>query len=319
MILSAQHEQFPLARPFTISRGTRTHQDVVTVTIEHNDLSATAECTPYSRYGESVESVVKQVESLNQKLPKTQLTRANLPQYLPAGAARNAVDCALWRLEYQTAFPLQVFAIKPKIITAMTVSLDTPKAMAKQTKALCELGAKLVKVKLNHELVIERVQAVRESAPDVDIILDANEAWGELDLDKLFKQLTQFDIRMIEQPVPKGMDNKLLGINHPIALCADESCHTSDDLDNLIGCYEMINIKLDKTGGLTEALALEAKARAQGFKIMVGCMVGSSLAMEAALPVATHAEIVDLDGPVLLKQDRANGLHYQAGMMHLNL
>lgn len=319
MILSAQHEQFPLARPFTISRGTRTHQDVVTVAIKHNDQSATAECTPYPRYGESVESVVKQIESLNHQLPEIQLTRTNLPQYLPAGAARNAVDCALWRLEYQAAFPLQVFAIKPEIVTAMTVSLDTPQAMAKQAMELCKLGTKLVKIKLNHELIIERVKAVRKSAPDVDIILDANEAWGELDLDKLFKQLTHFNIRMIEQPVPKGGDNKLLGINHPIALCADESCHTSNDLDNLIGCYEMINIKLDKTGGLTEALALETKARALGFKIMVGCMVGSSLAMEAALPVATHAEIVDLDGPVLLKQDRANGLLYKAGMIHLPL
>lgn len=324
MNIHTQHEQFPLARPFTISRGTRTHQDVVTVTIEHNGLLATAECTPYPRYEESIESVIEQIELLNHKLSDIQLTRANLPNYLTAGAARNAVDCALWRLEHQAAFPYQVFTIKPEIVTAMTISLDTPEAMAKQAKELCEVhGAKLLKVKLNHELIIERVKAVRENAPYVDIILDANEAWGELEpdtsLEAIFKQLIPYDITMIEQPVPKGMDSKLLGIMHPIDLCADESCHTSADLDGLVGCYEMINIKLDKTGGLTEALVLEAKARALGFKIMVGCMVGTSMAMEAALPIATHADIVDLDGPVLLKQDRANGLLYQAGMLHLNL
>ncbi|MCG7587109.1 N-acetyl-D-Glu racemase DgcA [Photobacterium sp. OFAV2-7] len=323
MIIKTQHEQFPLARPFTISRGTRTYQDVVTVTIQQNGLSATAECTPYPRYGESIESVIKQIELLNHNLSGTQLTRANLPDYLTPGAARNAVDCALWRLEHQAAFPYQAFTIKPEIITAMTTSLDTPEAMGKQAKELCdEKGAKLLKVKLNHELIIERVKAVRENAPKADIILDANEAWGELtpdtDLSTLFEQLASFNITMIEQPVPKGMDNMLLGINHPIDLCADESCHTSEDLDKLVGCYEMINIKLDKTGGLTEALALEAKARSMGFKIMVGCMVGSSMAMEAALPIATHADIVDLDGPVLLKHDRANGLRYQAGMLHLN-
>lgn len=318
MIISAQHERFPLARPFTISRGTRTHQDVVTVTIEQNGISANAECTPYPRYGESVESVIEQIEALNQQLSEQVLSRANLHQYLPAGAARNAVDCALWRLEYQNMFPFQTFDIKSEIITAMTVSIDTPDAMAKQATELCALGAKLLKVKLNHELIIDRVQAVRESAPNVDIILDANEAWGELDLEALFEQLAQFRISMIEQPVPKGEDSKLLGINHPITLCADESCHTRDDLNRLVGCYEMINIKLDKTGGLTEALALEANARNLGFKIMVGCMVGSSLAMEAALPIATHAEIVDLDGPVLLKQDRENGLLYQDGLMHLS-
>ncbi|OLQ70102.1 dipeptide epimerase [Photobacterium proteolyticum] len=324
MNIHTQHEQFPLARPFTISRGTRTHQDVVTVCIEHNGLSATAECTPYPRYGESIESVIEQIELLNHKLSDIQLTRANLPEYLTAGAARNAVDCALWRLEHQAAFPYHVFTIKPEIITAMTISLDTPEAMGKQAKELCKVhGAKLLKVKLDHERIIERVKSVRENAPDVDIILDANEAWGgfgqDVDLSTLFEQLTPFNITMIEQPVPKGMDNKLLGIKHPIDLCADESCHTSEDLDGLVGCYEMINIKLDKTGGLTEALVLEAKARALGFKIMVGCMVGTSMAMEAALPIATHANIVDLDGPVLLKQDRANGLLYQAGMLHLNL
>ncbi|MCW8327940.1 L-Ala-D/L-Glu epimerase [Photobacterium sp. SDRW27] len=318
MILLAKHEQFPLARPFTISRGTRTHQDVVTVAIEHHGISAQSECTPYPRYGESIESVIKQIDSLNQLPPDARLTRDTLPQYLPAGAARNAVDCALWRLEHQDNFPFQIFDIKPEIITAMTVSLDSPEAMAEQSKILCQQGARLLKVKLNHEQVIERVRAIRKSVPEVEIILDANEAWGGLNLEPLFSQLSEFNISMIEQPVPKGEDHKLKGIPHPIKLCADESCHTCADLNDLLGCYEMINIKLDKTGGLTEALTLEQAARKSGFKVMVGCMVGSSLAMEAALPIATHAEIVDLDGPVLLEKDRENGIHYRDGMMHFS-
>ncbi|MGF1793504.1 L-Ala-D/L-Glu epimerase [Photobacterium profundum] len=335
MKITAIHEQFPLARSFTISRGSRTHVDVVKVTIEHNGIIAEGECTPYARYGETVESVIEQIKHVanhaehHSSLHDSDLSSSDLysvelhkslPQLLSAGAARNAIDCALWRLEQQQKgidFPTQSFDIQSNIITAMTVSIDTPEIMAEQAREYCELGAKLLKVKLDSEQIIERVKAIRTAiqviAPDTKIILDANEAWGELDLNAIFSQLAELNIAMIEQPVAKGEDNKLLGIPHPVPVCADESCHTSQDLALLLGCYEMVNIKLDKTGGLTEALALESKAIEMGFTVMMGCMLGTSLAMEAALPIAARAEIVDLDGPVLLAHDRENGLRYQSG------
>ncbi|MEH6530405.1 MAG: N-acetyl-D-Glu racemase DgcA [Photobacterium frigidiphilum] len=320
MKITAIHEQFPLARSFTISRGSRTHVDVVKVTIEHKGIIAEGECTPYARYGETVESVIEQIKYVASHAEDQSNLHQSLPQLLSAGAARNAIDCALWRLEQRQKgieFPKQSFDIKSNIITAMTVSIDTPEVMAEQAKEYCELGAKLLKVKLDSEQILERVKTIREAiqgiAPDTKIILDANEAWGELDLKVIFSQLAELNIAMIEQPVAKGEDNKLLGIPHPVPLCADESCHTSQDLALLLGCYEMVNIKLDKTGGLTEALTLESKAIEMGFTIMMGCMLGTSLAMEAALPIAARAEIVDLDGPVLLIHDRKNGLRYQSG------
>ncbi|MGF1702492.1 L-Ala-D/L-Glu epimerase [Photobacterium makurazakiensis] len=316
MKITTQHERFSMAQPFTISRGTRTHQDVVTVEISHQGITAVAECTPYPHYGETVDSVISQVQSASMSCDNNALTRDKLQSLLPPGAARNVIDCALWRLENPSTFPTPRFDIKHRIVTAMTVSLSDADSMAQQAKERCQQGAKLLKVKLDDKAIIERVTAIRKAAPDVDIILDANEAWGELELPTLFEQLVALNISMIEQPVPKGEDHKLLGIHHPIPLCADESCHTRADLDALVGHYEMINIKLDKTGGLTEALALEAQARELGFKIMVGCMVGSSLAMEMALPIATRAEIVDLDGPVLLKHDRNNGLKYNDGYLY---
>ncbi|PSW10761.1 L-Ala-D/L-Glu epimerase [Photobacterium sanctipauli] len=322
MKITASAERFPLAQPFTISRGTRTHQDVVVVEITHQGNRVQGECTPYPHYGESVESVINQIEAVAGSMCSDKIAvniataRETLQASLPAGAARNAIDSALWRLEHQEAFPSPQFDIKPSIITAMTVSLGDTASMAAQARELCLRGAKLLKVKLDDNAIVEKVSAIREVAAGVDIILDANEAWGELNLAGLFKALSPLNIKMIEQPVPKGQDHKLQGILHPIPLCADESCHTSKDLDALVGQYEMVNIKLDKTGGLTEALKLEAKARELGFDIMVGCMVGSSLAMETALPIASRAEIVDLDGPVLLKYDRDNGLKFDNGYLY---
>lgn len=320
MKFSARHERFELARPFVIARGSRTHQDVVVATFKVGDHCASAECTPYARYGESIDSVIEQIEHFNRLLEQhptlsARAVQQELVPQLPAGAARNAIDCALWRFNAETSFPTPLFDIKPQIVTALTVSIDTPAKMARQARELCRQGAKLLKVKLDAENVIERVAAVREQAPECEIILDANEAWENLPLSELFQALTSYDIRMIEQPVPAGKDGLLKGIPHPIPLCADESCHTSDDIAGMIGCYEMVNIKLDKTGGLTEAIKLADQARKQGLDIMVGCMVGTSLAMEAALPVASQADLVDLDGPVLLKNDRENGLIYQNGRL----
>lgn len=315
MKITVQHERFPFARPFTISRGTRTHQDVVTVTLYEGNRCASAECTPYPRYGESVESVIRQIEQISAGGHNLTLNRQQLQSLLPAGAARNALDCALWRLEWQSQFPSPAFEIAPAIPTAMTVSIDTADVMARQAAELAANGATLLKIKLDAEAVIERVSAIRKAVPDIPLILDANEAWGDLPLSPLFDALAPLDIKMIEQPVPAEQASQLKGIPHPIPLCADESCHTSQDIAALTGCFEMVNIKLDKTGGLTEALKLEQTARAAGFDIMVGCMVGTSLAMEMALPLASRASIVDLDGPVLLGYDRPRGLRYQNGMI----
>lgn len=320
MKICAEPQQIKLDKPFSIARGTRTHVDVVQVTVTHEQFQAYGECTPYPRYGESVSSVIEQIESASQALLhcKYEEARVVLQTLLPAGAARNAIDCALWRLEAlmaKTDFPNPRFEIPPQIITAMTVSIDSPQAMSQQAKAYMSEGAKLLKVKLDAEQVIEKVAAVRKAAPSAKIILDANEAWGELPLESLFHQLAELDITMIEQPVAKGEDQLLADIAHPIPICADESCHTREDIPALLQCYDMINIKLDKTGGLTEALALEALARQHGLKIMVGCMLGTSRAMQAALPIAANAEIVDLDGPVLLGSDIPDGLTYVNGQI----
>ncbi|MBW3698331.1 dipeptide epimerase [Vibrio sp. T187] len=331
MKLTAKHVAIKLANPFSISRGTRTHVDVVQVSMTDGKHTGFGECTPYARYNESIKSVLDQIHTFEQLLsakladsPKSNTTaqqfREQLQNEVEAGAARNAIDSALWQLEaLQTGvdFPAPMFDIQPEIETAMTVSVAEPKVMATQAKDYVEQGATLLKVKLDQHQVYERVAAVREIAPSCKIILDANEAWAELDLPKLFKQLEGLNIAMIEQPVPKGQDELLVGIEHPIPVCADESCHTSADIDALLDGYEMVNIKLDKTGGLTEALKLEQAARDNGLQVMVGCMLGTSLAMKAALPIATRAEIVDLDGPVLLGAEEVNGLKYHQGKMSL--
>lgn len=321
MNIESRHHSIKLAKPFTISRGTRTHCEVVRVTIRYQQHIAIGECTPYPRYGESVESVMEQIQQFSQTIHSLTPHEARLAlQQCPAGAARNAIDCALWSLEAKEkghVFPSPYFAIKPSIETAMTVSVGDKATMIEQTQQYVKEGATLLKVKLDGTDVIEKMTAIRHAAPQARIIIDANEAWQDLPLETLFDELATLDITMIEQPVPSGRDELLKDIRHPIPLCADESCHTRAELDSLLGCYEMINIKLDKTGGLTEALALEAKARSLGLNIMAGCMLGSSLAMKAALPIATNAEIVDLDGPVLLGSDVENGLSYQNGTVML--
>ncbi|CAH0536283.1 dipeptide epimerase [Vibrio marisflavi] len=317
MQVTSEHLHIPLDRPFIISRGVRTHCDIIQVTVEYNEYKAVGECSPTSRYGESIESVLAEIESFGNSLGNQEPKQARLDlQKQPAGAARNALDCALWSLEAQingTAFPAPYFDIDDQIETAMTVSIDQPKTMAEQAKEYIETGATLLKVKLDSELIIERLTAVRDAAPSCKIVVDANEAWAELNLEELFQQLTCFNITMIEQPVPSGDETLLKNIKHPIPLCADESCHTAKDIPSLVDCYEMINIKLDKTGGLTEALKLEQAAHENGLEVMVGCMVGTATAMKAALPIATRASVVDLDGPVLIGERYCHDLKYKAG------
>ncbi|EKO3857425.1 L-Ala-D/L-Glu epimerase [Vibrio harveyi] len=313
-----------MATPFRISRGSRTECHVVRVTVEQSGISAQGECTPYPRYGESVKSVIKAISQAAHELQglfakgdaNIVSLREKLQTLLPAGAARNALDCAMWNLQAKLAgkqHAQDLFELPASIVTAMTVSINTPEAMANQTRSYIEQGAKLLKVKLDGEQVIERVRAVREAAGDAMIVLDANEAWQELDLDATFAALTPLNIAMIEQPLPSNDDDKIKDISHPIPLCADESCHTRQQLHELVGKYEMVNIKLDKTGGLTEALLLAEEAKHLGFTLMSGCMLGTSLAMRAALPIAVQSKVVDLDGPILLGQDIEPALVYREG------
>ncbi|MGR5109437.1 N-acetyl-D-Glu racemase DgcA [Vibrio jasicida] len=313
-----------MATPFRISRGSRTECHVVRVTIEQNGISAKGECTPYPRYGESVESVIKAISQAAHELQglfakgdaNIVSLREKLQTLLPGGAARNALDCAMWNLQAKLAgkqHTQDLFELPASIVTAMTVSINTPEAMANQIRNYIKQGAKLLKVKLDGEQVIERVRAVREAAGDAMIVLDANEAWQELDLDATFAALAPLNIAMIEQPLPSNDDDKLKDISHPIPLCADESCHTRQQLHELVGKYEMVNIKLDKTGGLTEALLLAEEAKRLGFTLMSGCMLGTSLAMRAALPIAVQSKVVDLDGPILLGQDVEPALVYREG------
>lgn len=313
MKITAYKDIFPLAQAFTISRGSRTEAVVVRVEIEQNGFTGRGECVPYARYGESVESVIAQIDSLI-----TPITRDDLQEILSPGAARNAVDCALWDLESKQAnipaWRLACLEQPAPEITAYTLSLDTPDAMRSQAKTNAERP--LLKIKLGGEGDIARIEAVREGAPQARIIVDANEGWTPEVYSQLAPVLVRLGVEMVEQPFPADNDAALLDLERILPVCADESCHDRTSLPGLKGKYDMINIKLDKTGGLTEALAMKDWAIAQGFQIMVGCMVGSSLAMAPAVLVAQGAAVTDLDGPLLLSEDRQSGLAYDEKGVH---
>lgn len=318
--LNVQTVELPLARPFAISRGVRTAVTVVRVTLSDGQHVAMGECTPTAHYQESADSVCEQLEEVRSQV-EAGLTREALQQALPIGSARNALDCAMWRLDAakqgKTVWQLLEMQAPKSVITAETLSLDTLENMAKAAENAVSRGAKLLKIKLNREDIIEKVEAIRLAAPHATLVIDANESWGGLDLDSLFNALHEFNIAMIEQPLPAGQDKDLVRCLHPIPVCADESCHQRSDIAGLRDRYEMINIKLDKCGGLTEALAMAAEAKALGLRVMVGCMLGSSLAMDAALPVAALAERVDLDGPIWLAEDYQPALRYEQGEVWL--
>ncbi|OQP35508.1 N-acetyl-D-Glu racemase DgcA [Pantoea latae] len=310
----------PLARPFAIARGTRTAVAVIRVTLEQDGFIGRGECTPTPRYNESVESVHAQLNAMKDAI-EGGLSRDALQTQLNAGAARNALDCALWRLDAARARGTlwqQVGVAAPaSVVTAETLSLDSVEKMAEAAADAVSRGARLLKIKLDREAIVEKVAAIRAVAPDATLIVDANEAWGGLELPTLFAALLPYRLAMIEQPLPAGEDAGLEHIAHPIPLCADESCHTRGDIAALRARYEMINIKLDKCGGLTEALAMIDEARKQEMRIMVGCMLGSSLAMEAALLATPQAEHVDLDGPIWLAADSSPFLTYSQGRIWL--
>jgi len=314
MQITVTSETFRLAQVFTISRGSRSTAEVLTVTLEQDGVRGWGECVPYARYGETLDSVADQIRAL----PEGTLTRASLQGLLPAGAARNAVDCALWDLQAkQEGKPVWQLAgleaPKPEI-TAYTLSLDSPEAMRAQ--AAQNSHRPLLKIKLGTPDDMPRLEAVRSGAPRADIILDANEGWSAEVYADLAPHLVRLGVKMVEQPLPAGDDEALIGLDRPVPLCADEAVHDRASLPALKGKYDMINIKLDKTGGLTEALALRDEARAMGFDIMVGCMVGSSLAMAPAVLVAQGAAVTDLDGPLLLAEDRDPPLCFDTSGVH---
>ena len=312
-MIQAEVEIFPLAHVFRISRGARTQAEVVTVTIEKDGVTGRGECVPYARYNETLESVIKQVESLPADIDKE-----TLQDTLPPGAARNAVDCALWDFECkkrdQRIWKIAGIQVPEQKITAYTLSLDEPKNMFKQAEK--NSNRPLLKIKLGTPNDMPRLEAVRKGAPNSEIIVDANEGWDAELYSQLAPELVRLGVKLVEQPLPADQDGDLIGLPRPLPICADESCHDRKSLEKLIGKYDFVNIKLDKTGGLTEALQLKDKALEAGFKIMVGCMVGSSLAMAPATLIAQNATVVDLDGPLLLAHDRRHGLLYDESWVH---
>ncbi len=314
MDITVTKDVFQLAQVFTIARGSRTEAQVLTVRLSDGAHQGWGECVPYARYDETLDSVTAQIESL----PDT-VTRDALYDLLPAGAARNAVDCALWDLEAKRAGKrVWELAGLPKPgpeITAYTLSLDAPEKM--QAQAAQNAHRPLLKTKLGGgEQDVARIEAVRAGAPDARIIVDANEGWTPDLYKTLAPVLVRLGVQMVEQPLPAGADDALRDLERVLPVCADESCHDRASLPGLKGKYDMVNIKLDKTGGLTEALALRVAALAEGYTVMVGCMVGSSLAMAPATLVAQGAAVVDLDGPLLLAEDRPEPLKFDTAGVH---
>jgi len=315
-VLSVVSESFPIAGTFTISRGSKTEAEVILCTIAESGQLGRGECVPYKRYGETMGSVAATIEQARAAI-EAGASRAQLLTLMPAGAARNAVDCALWDLEAKQSGKRawrSLGATEPHALeTAYTLSLGTPEAMSAQARA--NAHRPLLKVKIGGDNDIARIRAVTESAPHSRIILDANEGWTDANIEENLAAAAALGIALIEQPLPAGADRILARIAHPVPICADESVHGAADLDRLKGLYDAVNIKLDKSGGLTAALELRDRARELGFQVMVGCMVGTSLAMAPAVLLAQDAEYVDLDGPLLLARDRAPGLIYEGSVV----
>ncbi len=313
MKITVTPESFQLAEAFTISRGSRTQADVLTVRITDGGVTGWGECVPYARYNETLESVTDQINSLPPALDRDILASALAP-----GAARNAVDCALWDLEAKSAgkrvWQLAGLGAPGPQLTTYTLSLDTPENM--RASAAKNAHRPLLKIKLGTADDMARLEAVREGAPKARIIVDANEGWTADVYSDLAPHLLRLGVELVEQPLPAGKDDMLAEIARPLPVCADESAHDRSSLPDLKGKYDVVNIKLDKTGGLTEALALKFQALEQGFDVMVGCMVGSSLAMAPAVIVAQGALVTDLDAPLLLSQDRATPLKFDDAGVH---
>jgi L-alanine-DL-glutamate epimerase-like enolase superfamily enzyme len=318
MNLTVRIERWPLQRAFTISRGSKTEAVVVVAELERGGHRGRGEAVPYLRYGETPEGVAATIEAMGAAL-RGGLDRCGLQTAMPPGAARNALDCALWDLQAKqagrSAHGLAALPAPKSVVTAYTISLDKPEAMA--DAAARAASRPMLKVKLGGGGDnTERIAAVRRAAPKAELIVDANEGWGEDALERNLAACAQAGVTLIEQPLPEGRDAVLAQIRRPIPVCADESVHDRASLDAITGKYDAINVKLDKAGGLTEPLALAAEAERRGFDIMVGCMVATSLAMAPAMLVAQRARVVDLDGPLLLAEDRPHGLRYEGSIVH---
>ncbi len=313
--LSVTVERFPLVREFRISRGGKTEAAVVICTIVDDEATGRGECVPYARYGESLESVCQQIEDVRDAIESGCSAEALL-QKLEPGAARNALDCALWDLEAKrsgrsVASLICENAPRP-LETAYTLGLDEPEAMAEAARAA---NRSLLKVKVGTASDVARLSAIHAAAPHARLIVDANEGWTTENIGEHMLAAAKAGAVLVEQPLPAGQDTILRNIPHPVPVCADESAHTSKQLGELIGLYDYVNVKLDKTGGLTEAVRMVRKAHESGFGVMIGCMVGTSLAMAPAVLLAQTAQFVDLDGPLLLAKDRECGLRYSETMV----
>lgn len=315
-ILTVAHESWPIAGSFTISRGSKTEADVVVVTLTKGGLTGRGECVPYPRYDETVPQVIEALEAARGVIEEG-LPRPDIARYVAPKAAQNALDCALWDLEAKRAgapvWQLAGLSEPRPVITAYTLSLDTPEAMA---KAAAASDRPLLKLKLGREGDEERIAAIRAAAPKARLIVDANEGWSEAILPRMLAACARAGIELVEQPLPAGGDEALRSIDRKVVICADESAHGVDGLAALIGKYDAINIKLDKTGGLSSALALARAAQDNDLKIMVGCMLATSLAMAPAMLLAQYASFVDLDGPLLLKEDRVPGISFDGSLMY---
>ena len=317
LTLALAAERWPIAGSFGISRGSKTEAVVVVAELSDGKARGRGECVPYARYGESIESVMTQIDAVRPQL-EAGLDRSALQTAMPPGAARNALDCALWDLEAKRrGRPVHEVAGLPAphaLTTAYTISLAAPAVMAKAAEAAA--SRELLKVKLGAEGDVARIAAVRVAAPNAVLIVDANEGWNESNLAANFAACADAGVVLVEQPLPERNDQALARMQRPIPVCADESVHDRSSLAALVGKYDAVNIKLDKAGGLTEALAVAAEAQRQNFTIMVGCMVATSLAMAPAILLAQQARFVDLDGPLLLSKDRADGLRYVDSLVY---
>ncbi len=315
--LSVRIERWPIAGAFTISRGAKTEAVVVVAELDDGTHRGRGESVPYPRYGETPDGIMAAIETMRPALARG-LDRTGLQSAMPAGAARNALDCAYWDVNAKQtgrrACALAGFATLRPLVTAYTISLAAPEVMAAAAERAA--GRPLLKVKLGGDGDPGRIAAVRRAAPQAELIVDANEGWNGDNLVQNLAACADAGVTLVEQPLPAGRDGALSRLKRPIPVCADESSHARDSLQALAGKYDAVNIKLDKAGGLTEALAMAEEAERRGFTVMVGCMVATSLAMAPAMVVAQRAAVVDLDGPLLLAKDRPDGLRYEGSLVH---
>jgi len=314
--LNAQHDRFALIRPFRIARGVKTVADVITVSVAEAGVTGRGEGVPYPRYGESVETALAAIGQVRGAV-EAGAGREALLSLLPPGAARNAIDCALWDLEARRSGEDIADALSVPaggaLVTALTIVIDTPEAMARQAARLA--AAPLLKVKVDAETPADRIRAVRAAAPEAVLIVDPNESWDERLVEAMQPVLAEAAVALLEQPVAAGADSWLEGFAPAVPICADESVHVAADLDAVARRYQAVNVKLDKAGGLTAALALAHQARSLGLGLMTGCMIGSSLSIAPALHLARLSDFADLDGPLWLKEDRPGGVSERNGLL----